>query len=89
MRMRKSQKSNGFKEHDNDYVIAAEDGIDQYMKNPRQQEHVLYLGPPPPSGTVQVISCVGTLTEHVLHCKEVSSCYQGRLPHSRGCSFAS
>lgn len=30
--------------------------------------HVLYFGPPPPSGTVQVISCVGVLIEHVLHC---------------------
>jgi hypothetical protein len=27
----------------------------------------LYFGPPPPSGTVHLISCVGVLIEQVLH----------------------
>jgi hypothetical protein len=34
---------------------------------------ILYFGPPPPSGTAQVMSCVGVLMEQVLHYMSVET----------------
>ena len=49
------------------YVIAANEGVSiREIKLYENEGCVLYFGPPPPSGTVQVISWVGTLMSQSL-----------------------
>lgn len=55
-------------------------GIRRERKGERQAEDALYFGPPPPSGTVHVMSCVGVLIEHVLQWMQFCELMMNFLP---------